>query len=115
MTIMKRLFTLFLLLFIGSSSVAIAATISERVDMAHRRIEQGMRSGALSREEAHRLRAEFSQVRHDEARARADGHLDRRERERLHHELGRLERHISQYEHNDVYRGDGRDHRRHYR
>jgi polyhydroxyalkanoate synthesis regulator phasin len=85
-----------------------AGTVSERVEFARRRIEDGRRSGALSREEAHRLTEEFMMVRRQESRARADGRLDWRERERLDHELDRLERHISQLKHNDERRGDGR-------
>lgn len=100
-------------LLLGLNSAVLAATIDERVDRAHRRIDQGIRSGSLTREEAHRLKEEFSQVRRAERRARADGHLDRRERERLNYELDRLERHISRFKHNDEgrdgYPGDRRD------
>jgi len=96
----KRFITGLMVLLMGLASAAIAATIGERIDRAHQRIEQGVRSGALNRREANRLREEFNRVRHDEARARADGHLDRRERERLDHELDRLERHISRLKHN---------------
>jgi polyhydroxyalkanoate synthesis regulator phasin len=85
-----------------------AATIGERIDIAQQRIEQGIRSGSLTRDEARRLKDEFNRVRHDEARALADGRLDRRERERLHEELARLERHISRLKNNDDRRGDRR-------
>ena len=88
--------------------VAHAQTIDQRVDSAQRRIEQGMRSGSLTRDEARALREELLAVRRDERRAKADGRLDRRERERLDHELNRLERHISALKHNDVQRGSAR-------
>ena len=86
------------------STAALAETISERVEFAHRRIERGIESGQLTREEAHRLREEFHRIREDERRMSADGRLDRRERERLHEELDRLERHISYLKHNDERR-----------
>jgi septal ring factor EnvC (AmiA/AmiB activator) len=103
-TIMNKnlLSALLLGLALGFSTLTFAATISERINIAHQRIEQGIRSGALTRDEARRLKDEFSRVRHDEARAKSDGRLDRRERERLDQELNRLERHISQLKHNGV-------------
>jgi hypothetical protein len=100
----KRFMTVFAVALIGMTGSAIAGPFRDRVEMAHRRIERGIRSGALTREEAHRLRREFDQVLRDEERARADGHLDRRERERLGRELSRLERHISRLKNNDVTR-----------
>jgi polyhydroxyalkanoate synthesis regulator phasin len=111
---LKRwLVTLLGLLCIVLASAAMAATIGERVEIAQRRIEQGVRSGALTHNEANRLRGELSHVARAEDRARADGHLDRRERERLNDQLDRLERRISHLKHNDVSRDDGwRDHRR---
>ena len=81
-------------LSIGLASTTLAATIAERVNAAHRHIDQGIRSGSISHQEARRLKEEFNRVRDDEARARRDGHIDRRERERLDRELDRLERHI---------------------
>lgn len=93
-----------LLVAAGLAMAAPAVSIAERVDRAHQRIEHGVRTGQLTREEAMRLRGEFMHVRDQEARARADGHLDRRERERLHRELDRLERHISVLKHNDERR-----------
>lgn len=86
------------------STAAMAQTISERVEFAHRRIERGIETGQLTREEAHRLKQEFRQILDDERRMSADGHLDHRERERLHEELDRLERHISYLKHNDERR-----------
>ena len=105
----KRFMAVLAVSWMGLASGALAASIQQRVDMAQRRIEHGIRSGALTREEAHRLRGEFNRVRDEEARARADGHLDRRERERLNRELSRLERHISNLKNNDTTRGNGRD------
>lgn len=99
-----RLITVCTVVLMGFASAAMAASIDQRVGVAQARIERGIRSGDLNRQEAHRLREELNRVRDDEARARADGRLDRRERERLNRELVRLERHISQLKHNDVQR-----------
>lgn len=107
-----HLFFLCFAIIVGASSTAMAASIAERVNLAHQRIEQGIRSGALTREEAYRLKEEFSRVRYDESRARADGHLDHHERVRLVQELDRLERHISQLKHNNERRRPGWDGRR---
>jgi septal ring factor EnvC (AmiA/AmiB activator) len=104
----KRFIILFIVSCMGLASGAIAATISERVDIAQQRIEHGMRSGALTRDETHRLRDELNRVRQDEAQARADGRLDRREREQLNQELTRLERHIAKLKNNDMQRRDRR-------
>ena len=101
----SRLFSIGLAVFMGlASTLAMAESISDRVAFAHRRIEQGIHSGQLTREEAHRLREEFSHVLDDERRMSADGRLDHRERERLNEELDRLERHISHLKHNDERR-----------
>jgi hypothetical protein len=105
----KRFIAFFALSLMGLTSGAMAGPLRDRVDMAQRRIERGIRSGALTREEAHRLRGELNQVLSEEERARADGHLDRRERERLNRELTRLERHISNLRNNDATRRNGRD------
>ncbi len=83
------------------STAAMAESISERVDFAHRRIERGIDSGQLTRQEAHRLKEEFRSILEEERRMSADGHLDHRERERLNERLDRLERHISYLKHND--------------
>jgi septal ring factor EnvC (AmiA/AmiB activator) len=75
--------------------------IHERVRQAHEQIERGIRSGSLTREEAHRLRNELNSVRDDEARMKADGRLSHSERARLEKELDRLERHIFRAKTND--------------
>lgn len=84
--------------------------IHKRIRTAHEKIDRGIESGALTREEAHRLKGELNAVRDDEARMRADGRLNRHERERLDRELDRLEKHISRLKHNDNRKGN--DHRR---
>lgn len=72
-----------------------------RLRRAHEGIERGIRSGALTRDEARRLRGELDNLRDDEARMKSDGRLTNRESERLERELDRLERHISALKHNE--------------
>jgi hypothetical protein len=96
----NRIASLAAVVLLGIASIASAATIDERVRAAHHHIEQGIRSGAISHNEAKRLKAEFDHIRRDEARAKKDGHLDNRERERLDRELDRLERNIYRAKHN---------------
>ncbi len=84
--------------------------LDQRLRNAHEGIERGIRSGALTREEANRLKSELNSVRDDEARMKADGRLTHKETQRLEKELNRLEKHISQLKHNDNRRDT--DHRR---
>jgi septal ring factor EnvC (AmiA/AmiB activator) len=75
--------------------------IDQRLRNAHAGIDRGIQSGALTREEANRLKSELNSVRDAEARMKADGRLTHQERQRLEKELNRLEKHISQLKHND--------------
>jgi hypothetical protein len=74
--------------------------INQRIRIANDGIERGIRSGALTREEAHALRKELDYVHNEEARMRADGRLNYQERQRLDQELDRLERHIASLKQN---------------
>jgi hypothetical protein len=49
--------------------------IDQRLRNAHEGIDRGIQSGALTREEAHRLKSQLNSVRDDEARMKADGRL----------------------------------------
>ena len=75
------------------------ASINERQYMQQRRIEEGFRSGELTRREARRLEAELAVIRRKEHAFRSDGHLDRMERRELHSDLDRLSRLIAQERH----------------
>jgi hypothetical protein len=66
-----------------------------------RRIYQGVRSGQLTPQEFNRLEAEQARIRAAEARMRADGRLDPRERARLNAMLDRSSQHIYRAEHNN--------------
>jgi len=63
------------------------------------RINQGIRSGELTRQEARRLEAEQARIRVDERFARADGNLTSKERERLRNELSHASRDIYHQKH----------------
>jgi hypothetical protein len=65
------------------------------------RIHHGVRSGELTRAEAHRLRHLQRNVRRDERRAKHDGELSLRERARLHRDLNRSSRAIYRLKQND--------------
>jgi hypothetical protein len=75
--------------------------IGQRIRHAQERIERGIDSGALTRDEARRLKRELNDLLDDEAQMRADGRLSQRERVRLEMELDRLEKHISRLKQND--------------
>ena len=78
--------------------------INQRIAEMDQRIDQGMRSGALTRDEGRRLRMELNKVRDDAARMKRDGILTPREKDRLNAELDRLKR--------DIYREARDDDRR---
>ena len=84
--------------------------IDQRIRNAHAGIDRGIETGALTREEAKRLKSQLNSVRDDEAKMKADGRLTYQERQRLEKELNRLEKHISQLKYNDNKRD--KDHRR---
>lgn len=111
-----RLLMILIACLLGFASFSFADSIDQRVRHAYGRIDRGIQSGLLTREEAHRLKSELRGIREDEARMLSDGRLSPHERERLHRELSRLERHISNLKRNDDTRRPdyrGYDDRRH--
>jgi seryl-tRNA synthetase len=90
----KRIIVIIAVLVLGFSTFSYAEEMDSRIRQAQEKIERGIQSGALTRDEANRLRKELNNVRDDEARIKA-------ERERLDKELDRLERHISNLKSND--------------
>lgn len=117
----KYIILLFTALFLGFATFSCAQggdhsgghegiqNIDHRIRAAHEKIDGGIQSGSLTREEAHRLKGELNAVRDDEVRMRADGRLNRHERDRLERELDRLERHIANLKQNDNTRGNDRN------
>ncbi len=89
----------------GTSAVSMArpSGINSRQHREQQRINQGIRSGELTRNEARRLEAGLSKIRRDERRARSDGDLTPGERARLQRELSREGRAIHRQKH------DGQD------
>jgi hypothetical protein len=77
-----------------------APYLSRREANLQHRIYQGLRSGRLTPGEARHLERQQRHIRLAEARMRADGHLDRYERARLHRMEGRASHDIYRYNHN---------------
>jgi hypothetical protein len=91
---------------IGVSAVAMAGPrgINHREYREQQRINQGIRSGELTRREADRLEANMARIRTDERFARmTGGGISPRERARLERELNRESRGIYRQKH------DGQD------
>jgi hypothetical protein len=88
-----------------ATTVASANPITPRVDRRearqHARIQQGVRSGELTRGERLRLGEGQMHVRRMERRAKSDGVVTPRERARLGHAQNRQSRHIYRLKHND--------------
>jgi hypothetical protein len=88
---MKKIVScLFATVFVlGSAAVTFAGQrgINPREHREQQRINQGIRSGELTRREARRLEAGLARIRVDERFARSDGNLTPRERARLQREL----------------------------
>jgi hypothetical protein len=80
------------------------AGINERQFRLTQRIEQGFRSGELTRNEYSRLRHEASDIERAEHFFRSDGYLSPRERSDLHARLDHLSRAVH-HERHDFERG----------
>ena len=73
--------------------------VNQRQHNQQHRIQQGAKSGELTRGETRRLETEQRQIRHEEARYKSDGQLTRAERADLQHDLNRSSRHIYNQKH----------------
>jgi hypothetical protein len=86
------------------TSVAEAQTrtpvINHRQHTQSRRINRGVRSGELTRNEARRLRTDERRISRDKRLARASGHVSPAERQRLRREENRTSRAIYRDKHN---------------
>lgn len=69
-------------------------SINERQARQDHRINQGIRSGRITPQEAQALHHQQARIQRMEYRARADGHVDPQERARLNHALDRQSDHI---------------------
>ena len=90
------------------TSVANAQTrtpvINHRQHNQERRINQGVRSGELTRNEAHHLRKDERHIRAEKRTARADGRMGRREMAHIRHQENRVSRKIYRDQHNNRVR-----------
>ena len=78
----------------GAANAQAYQSINQRQDNQFRRIEQGVRSGALTRPEARRLRAQFQDLVVLERRYRDSNGLSRFERNDLNRRFDALSRRI---------------------
>jgi hypothetical protein len=78
--------------------------INNRQQRQQRRINQGVRSGQLTKNEAHHLRADERKIRTDKRMAKADGKVTSAERKHLRREENQTSRAIYRKKHNDRVR-----------
>jgi hypothetical protein len=94
--------TLFLAL-VALPVIAAASTrdpgVNQRQHNQHERIEQGVKSGELTRGETRRLQAEQRQIRREERQYKSDGTLTRGERKDLQRDLNHASRDIYRQKH----------------
>jgi len=93
-----------LLSFALMTASAGAQGINHRQKNQQKRIRQGVRSGELTRPEFRKLGKEQARIRRHEAKAKADGKLEPRERVRLQKELNKSSRHIYRQKHDNQIR-----------
>src|ERR1700754_3303179 len=98
-----------LVAMLAITSVASAQTrtpvINHREHRQERRINQGVRSGELTRNEARHLRNDERRISHEKYMAKANGRMTMGERRHLRHEENRTSRAIRRDKHNDRFRG----------
>jgi propanediol utilization protein len=73
--------------------------VTERQENQKARIDQGVKSGELTKREAARLRAEQRGIRAEKRMAKADGVVTAQERAKLRHDQNRASRHIYRQKH----------------
>ena len=73
--------------------------VNQRQHNQQQRIQQGVKSGELTRGETHRLAAEQRHIRREEARYKSDGQLTRAERADLNRDQNRASRDIYRQKH----------------
>ncbi len=104
---MKSLRVMFLVLAAATLTASLASAnpatprIDRREARQHARIQQGVRSGELTRGEAHRLRVGQRHVARMEGRAKSDGVVTPRERARITRAQNHQSRHIARLKHNE--------------
>lgn len=101
---MKRIVSVILTtVFVFGASIATFAQNTPRVDRRERhqqrRIRHGVRSGELTHREARRLERQQAVTHAEEAAAKADGKVTKRERRHLNRRENRTSRHIYRQKH----------------
>ena len=96
---MTRTLLLAALAVVATSGVASAydghgSGIDRRQAIQEQRIQQGVRSGDITRREYRQLEAEQAHIRHLERSAKRDGHVDRHEAARIREAQNAASRHI---------------------
>lgn len=84
------------------------AEIDRREAIQEQRIQQGARSGEITRREYRQLEAEQARIRALEQQAKRDGHIDRYEAARIREAQNAASRHISQEKHDNERRWNRR-------
>ena len=87
-----------LIAFVSSSE---AARMDRRQRHQGARINQGVRSGNLTKEEAHGLRSEQRKIRREKREARADGVVTQEERKEIRQDQKAASQEIYQQKHDD--------------
>ena len=100
---MKTLVAMAALAMLAAGSASADGTrspgVNARQHNQHARIHQGVRSGELTRREAHKVREGQRDVRQLERAYKSDGTLTRSERADLHHEQNQASRDIHRQKH----------------
>jgi len=86
---------------VGASAPAFAGQAGERGARQQDRISQGIKSGALTRPEARKLRAEQKKIRVVKKRAARDGKVSVKERRKIERLQKKASRNISSFKHNN--------------
>jgi hypothetical protein len=73
--------------------------IQQRMQNLEQRIDQGVKSGALTPKEAGKLEAEQARIQQAEQRMKSDGNLTGQERQKLHNMQDRSSSHIYKQKH----------------
>ena len=87
-----------------------SANINERESQIRNRIERGISDGRITRQEAHRLYDELSQIEAKERAARANGRIGGRENREINDDLDRLAEDVRHQLRDDQRRDDQRRH-----
>ena len=96
-----KLMTLALSLFFAGSVLAQPATpvVTQRQENQKARIDEGVKSGELTKKEAGKLRAEQRAIRAEKRMAKADGKVTKAERAKLRHDQNKASADIYKQKH----------------